>query len=259
MSSVPSLSTPKNRPTRNRFSTYRGRVKQTKQKWTPDEVPLPRLPNRLQCFPDSPEIQVHQHVKLPGDLARGTLGDTLGACFVTALWLGATLWLCIMLTAIGARPDRSPIAATPPRATFDPSRFILNALLVPALDADALPLRWADPRPASHCGPDTTVYVNHEPLLAGALVPDAPFEIEWQTDGCRPFGAHGPRFEGRVRLTVFREDWGFSALVQPSGLRVTSVENETTLIQGGAASLPQFVEDDDLVELRPIGSDRSFP
>ena len=85
--------------------------------------------------------------------------------------------------------------------------------------------------------------------IAGALVPDTPFELEWQTDGCRPFGAHGPRFDGWVKLTVFREDWGFSALVEPSGLRVTLTENETTLIQPGAASLPQCVEADEPVEL----------
>ena len=80
--------------------------------------------------------------------------------------------------------------------------------------------------------------VNREPLLAGALVPDTPFELEWQADGCRPFGAHGSRFDGRVKLTVFREDWGFSAMVEPSGLRVALSENKTILIQPGAASMP---------------------
>ncbi|HEY6241404.1 MAG TPA: hypothetical protein VIW78_11270, partial [Burkholderiales bacterium] len=105
-----------------------------------------------------------------------------------------------------------------------------------------VPLRWVDPRPASLCGPHTAVRVNGEPLRAGILVPDAPFELEWQADGCRPFGAHGPRFDGGVKLTVFREDWGFSAMVEPLGLRVTSPRNETTSIQPGGASLPQCVE-----------------
>jgi hypothetical protein len=129
---------------------------------------------------------------------------------------------------------------------------------VPALDADAVPLRWVDPRPALHCGPDTTVHVNRKRLLAGALVPNTPFELEWQTDGCRPFGAHGPRFDGRIRLTVFREDWGFSALVEPSGPYVASMENDTTVIERGAASMPQFIEADEPAEVTFLGVGRSI-
>jgi hypothetical protein len=163
-----------------------------------------------------------------------------------------------MLTSGSARPSQPPIPAAPP-ATLDPSRFILNALLVPALDADAVPLRWVDPRPALRCGPHTTVRVNREPLLAGALVPDTPFELEWQADGCRPFGAHGPRFDGGVKLTVFREDWGFSAMVEPSDLRVALAKNETILIQPGAASMPQCVEAGGPVEPTAIGAERSLP
>ena len=211
--------------------------------------------------------RTHQHGKTSGDVAHGTIGDTraliyfifmmispFGLAAVLGLSIMHVLGLSIMQTAGSAQPSRPPIAAAP-RAALDPSRFILNALLVPALDGDAVPLRWVDPRPALRCGPDTTVRVNREPLLAGALVPDRPFELEWQTDGCRPFGAHGPRFDGRVKLTVFREDWGFSAMVEPSGLRVALAENETILIQPGAASLPQRVETDGPYELT-IGADR---
>jgi hypothetical protein len=154
-----------------------------------------------------------------------------------------------MLTAGGARPSQPPLAVAPP-AALDPSRFILNALLAPALDGDAVPLRWVDPRPASRCGPDTSVRVNREPLLAGALVPDRPFELEWQSDGCRPFGLLGPRFDGRVKLTVFREDWGFSAMVEPSGLRVASAEAETVLFRPGAASMPQSGSTDESIYRR---------
>ena len=202
---------------------------------------------------------MHQHPKTPADAARRTLGDTPGTYVVTALWLGATLWLCIMLSAIGTGPDRSPVAATPARAIFEPSRFILNALLVPALDAEAVPFRWVDPRPSSHCGPGTTVHVNGKPLRAGALVPAAPFELEWDTNGCRPFGGSGPRFDGRVRLTVFREDWGFSALIEPLGLSVVTTDTEITLIEQGAASMPQYVEDDPPIESMGTGPDQSQP
>jgi hypothetical protein len=162
------------------------------------------------------------------------------------------LAFAIALSTVGTSEDARP--GGPP--AFDPSRFILNALLVPALDADAVPLRWVDPRPALHCGPDATVHVNRAPLVAGALVPDTPFELEWQTDGCRPFGAQGPRFDGRVRLTVFREDWGFSAVVEPSGLQAVSAGNRTMPIELGAALLPQFVDADEFDEFGSTGSDR---
>jgi hypothetical protein len=200
---------------------------------------------------------MRQHGKPLGDAARQTIASKRVVCVVTALGLAAALGLSIMATAGGARPSRSPIAAAP-RSALVPSRFILNALLVPALDGDPVPLRWVDPRPASRCGPNTTVQVNRAPLLAGALVPDTPFELDWQMDGCRPFGAHGPRFDGRVRLTVFREDWGFSAVVEPSGLRVASTEDETILIGRGTASLPQCIEADDPDEL-DIGVEGSRP
>ena len=81
---------------------------------------------------------------------------------------------------------------------------------------DALPLRWVDPRPALRCRPGTEVRVNGAPLVPGTLVPDAPFELEWHANACRPFGASGPRFDGHVRLTVFREDWGFTRAGQAS-------------------------------------------
>jgi len=175
-----------------------------------------------------------------GDVERIPAAHRRARRLVVEIGLAAALGLSIMLTTSSARPSRQPVAAATP-ATADPSQFILNALLVPALDIDALPLRWVDPRPASLCGPDTTVRVNGEPLLAGALVPNRPFELEWKTEACHPFGARGPRFDGAVKLTVFREDWGFSAMVapsvDPSGLRVTSAD-VTTLILTGAASIP---------------------
>jgi hypothetical protein len=175
---------------------------------------------------------VHTKLEL-GIIRRGDI--------VAALGLAAVLWLGIMLTAGGELPMRRPPAAVSPTA-LEPSRFILNALLVPALDSDAVPLRWVDPRSAMRCGPGTTVRVNHEPLRAGTLVPDLPFELDWQTDGCRPFGANGPQFDGEVKLTVYREDWGFSAVVEPSGLRVSSSENATALVHLSTASLPQSAQ-----------------
>jgi hypothetical protein len=187
----------------------------------------------------------------PDEVTCGPGGDTCAVCVITALGLA----FAIVLSTVGTSEDAR--SSAPP--AFDPSRFILNALLVPALDADAVPFRWIDPRPALRCGPDTTVLVNRAPLLAGALVPDTPFELEWSTDGCRPFGARGPRFDGRVRLTVFREDWGFSAVVEPSGLRVASPDNKTMSIRLGAALLPQSVDANETDEFEPIGPDHPSP
>lgn len=126
--------------------------------------------------------RMHQHGKTPSDVAHGTIGNTRALIYfifmmISPFGLAAVLgWsvmqvlgLSIMQTAGSAQPSRPPIAAAP-RAALDPSRFILNALLVPALDGDAVPLRWVDPRPALRCGPDTTMRVNREPLLAGAFV-----------------------------------------------------------------------------------------
>jgi hypothetical protein len=60
----------------------------------------------------------------------------------------------------------------------------------------------------------------------------------------------GPRYDGTARLTVFREDWGFSAIVEPARLRIVSDGNTTTLTERSAASLPQAIETGDpVVEL----------
>ena len=147
----------------------------------------------------------------------------------------------------GAGPATPVSLAT--AARFDPQRFILNGLLVPALDTDAVPLRWVDPRPAIQCGPETSVRVNGVPLVPGDLVPNAPFELEWHASGCRPFGAAGSRFDGDVELTVFREDWGFSALVTPRGLRIMTPWDPLTVAHSGAATMPQSAPEDEL----PIG------
>lgn len=163
-----------------------------------------------------------------------------GGGLVAAIALAAVLGTTVILAAT-ARQSPAPIAAASP-TPLDPSRFILNALLVPALDTDATPMRWVDPVPRSHCGPHTRVHVNRQPLAAGSLVPDAPFELEWLADGCRPFGTSGPRFDGRVRLTVFRENWGLSAIVEPSRLRIRFAGQETTLFRRSSAWLP-FVDE----------------
>lgn len=135
-------------------------------------------------------------------------------------------------------------------AVPDPARFILNALLAPALDVDALPLRWVDPRPVVGCAGDTEVWVDGEPLQAGALVPDAPFDLRWQSRQCRPFGLGGLRYDGSVTLRIHREDWGFSAFVWPEGLVATTHLGARVRIDPGPASMPQSTDTADTADTR---------
>jgi hypothetical protein len=153
-----------------------------------------------------------------------------------ALGLAAAIGLGAMVSSTFARPAQPAPAAV--RPVPDPSKFILNALLVPALDPDSDPLRWVDPRPRLRCGPGSVVRVNGAPLRPGEPVPDAPFDLEWWADQCYPFGVAGPRFDGGAKLTVYREDWGFSAMVAPRGL-VTVAGGVQTPIERGGASYPQ--------------------
>jgi hypothetical protein len=137
-----------------------------------------------------------------------------------------------------------PTQAKLPQAALDTSRFILNALLVPVLDSDATPLRWVDPIANAKCGANTAVQINGRMLVAGALVPNEPFELAWQADRCRPFGAAGPQFDGAVRLMIYREEWGFSAMVHPTDLRITDTTGSTTYVQPRGASVPRCNEGD---------------
>jgi|SRR6185503_6206578 len=159
------------------------------------------------------------------------------AAFVTLLGFAAATGIGGMLQPAPGQPDVPPVA--PPGAARDASRFILQALFVPALDADAVPPRWVDPRGALRCGPHTAVLVNRAPLTPGALVPDAPFELDWLADACRPFGADGPLLDGRIRITVFREDWGYSAMIESYGFRITSGQERITLAPWCGISLPR--------------------
>ncbi|HET7763629.1 MAG TPA: hypothetical protein VFK92_00905 [Burkholderiales bacterium] len=165
----------------------------------------------------------------------------LASVFGYALGLAAAIGLGAVISATLER--RNPPPVRPAHTGFNPAPFMLNAFLVPALDPDEVPLRWVDPRPALGCEPRTAVLVNGVRLKPGALVPAAPFDVEWLAQGCRPFGAGGPRFDGGLTLTVFREDWGFSALVRPFNLRAVQDGNPIT-IRRGVATYPQCIDGD---------------
>jgi hypothetical protein len=132
--------------------------------------------------------------------------------------------------------------ATPANAGDDPSEWILDALLAPVIDPQDRPLRWSDPRVAMGCNAATQIYVDRQPLQAGTEVPIVPFILDWNAHGCHPFGEGGPRVDGRVRLTVFHEDWGFSAMVEPAGMRVILADGRIVHLRPGSAKLLATVE-----------------
>jgi hypothetical protein len=157
---------------------------------------------------------------------------TLGLLVVTRLGVTSVM-----------QGDAPPATDTAPGVPADPSLFILDALLIPALDRDALPFRWIDPREAMDCGPESRVSVDGKPLRPGALVPVTPFVLDWESHGCRPFGARGARFDGRVRLTVSRDKWGFSAVVQPATMRITMNDGRFVLLRRSNASVEAHAQD----------------
>jgi hypothetical protein len=153
------------------------------------------------------------------------------------------------LAAVALAPASKGARAAPGPLRFpDPARFILNALLVPALDIDAVPLRWVDPRAAGGCAEGTAVWVDGEPLRAGEPVPERPFDLRWYARGCRPLGAIGPRFDGTVTLRVHREDWGFSAYAWPEDLVVTTHLGARIRLAPGPAAIPWFPDLDEGLE-----------
>jgi hypothetical protein len=164
----------------------------------------------------------HPHYRLHRDIVFD---------FVRARRFAVVLGLCLAAIAATAQPAQAQIRTTNP--AWDPSYFLLNAFLLPALEQGAVPMRWFDPRPNLHCGPNTTVRINGEPLRVGASVPNQPFDLAWQTHNCRPFGIKGPRFDGNVTFTVYREDWGFSAKIVPAGLHYTWADGKVVAIKPG--------------------------
>jgi len=170
--------------------------------------------------------------------ARGTWTLFLGvvsACFVL------TLGLFALTRSTGHRvlledTPRPEVNAPDTSALPDPSEVLIAALLLPAFEHNSVPLRWTEPRALMGCGPGSEVRVDREPLRPGTEVPVVPFILDWDARGCHPFGPNGSRFDGRVRLTIFREDWGFSAMVEPKGMRVTLEDGRILRVHRGGAS-----------------------
>ena len=187
------------------------------------------------------------------DDGPSTAGATSGNC--TAPGSAARALVVVALVTAAAAIGVATADATYPLADEDvvagaatASRLLLNALLAPALDADAQPLRFVDPRPSMGCGIGSALRVDGRRLEAATPVPLRPFELHWQLDDCKPFGRGGPRFDGAVRLRVFREDHGFGAIVTPLAhdpLRITLPDGRRHFIEHGTRAMPQRSATDD--------------
>lgn len=135
----------------------------------------------------------------------------------------------------------APDGSAPPRIRqhvplIDPFEHIFFAYFSALVDDSAIPLRWRDPATVLRCGPESAVSVNGEPLHAGDLVPQQPFLLAWHADHCTGPGTGAPSLDGDVTLTVYREDWGFSASIVPHALRVFSGDGGVELTGTGGAS-----------------------
>jgi hypothetical protein len=53
--------------------------------------------------------------------------------------------------------------------------------------------------------------------------------------------------DGWVKLTVFRENWGFSAMIEPEGLRITRGDYEYAVVKRGAGALSRCESSERLV------------
>ena len=102
----------------------------------------------------------------------------------------------------------------------DMRRFALNALLVPVLDEEANPARWADPSLAMLCQAGSGVRVDGHALVPGAESSGRAFTLEWTLEQCLPFGGGGPELSGGAELLVFRDDDGMSAIVRLIDLQI---------------------------------------
>jgi hypothetical protein len=116
-------------------------------------------------------------------------------------------------------------------------RHLLNALLVPALDDEADPPRFADPWMLMDCGSRSRAEVDGQPLQPGA-VQGRRFRLRWTLDHCLPFGQDGPMFEGVAELDVTRATPGLRAQVRLEALNVVRAGATLALTGLWTASTP---------------------
>jgi hypothetical protein len=130
------------------------------------------------------------------------------------------------------------------RAPTDPHTYVLDTLLAASVDREATPFTWVERRPLLRCGPRTTLRVNGESARPGMPLPTRPFEVEWRADRCMRLDATAGWIDGHVRMMVFREDWGFSAILYPTQMQVGIEGRSAVRLARGAAAVPPQDDDD---------------
>ena len=179
----------------------------------------------------------------------------------TLNWVNASPWrqMAISFGAVGAiasiavapisdRRDESPHAAIQPRqahpmASHHPESadasmfkaFALSALLIPVLDDD-VPSRWIEPFALMSCI-KSALTIDGEPVVPGARVPATSFSMRWNMSQCTALG-EAFVMSGTVDLLVFHDGDSYSAVVQPTNLRLDSSSGSAVLTEAFAASTP---------------------
>lgn len=188
----------------------------------------------------APSIPPHPTVQLPANRWALTLG---------ALLLASASLLASQHAAAGQPLGTGPVDAS----RLVPQRYLLNALLAPALDPDSQPPTWVDPRPVMACADDAEVRVDGRPIEPGKRVPDGRFTMDWKASGCRPFGLSGPRYDGAVRLLVNHAGERWWSRVLPDTLVVTLPGGEVVPITSAHALMPLNQAEPVALNLPPAG------
>jgi len=157
-------------------------------------------------------------------------GNMLAAAWVGAIALTAMVaWLAHRASPAEAPPAPTPMTAEQQSLASHVERYALNALLVPLIDHEASPMRWADPSLAMRCDSGTHVKVDGRPLRPGTPIASRAFVVAWTLQGCLPFGSGGPELTGRAELRVSRQMDGLAATVTLTDLQVQRQEHRVVL------------------------------
>jgi hypothetical protein len=157
-------------------------------------------------------------------------GNRLAAAWMGAIALtAAAAWVSHRARQGDVPPPRAPMTAEQQSLARDIERHALNALLVPLIDHEASPMRWADPSLVMACGGSTQVWVDGRPLQPGTSIASRAFVVAWTLQGCLPFGSGGPQLTGRAELRVSRQMDGFAAMVSLTDLQVQRQEQRVVI------------------------------
>ena len=146
--------------------------------------------------------------------------------------------------AVDQPPGASPGTT---RSRFDPRRFVLNALLAPALDPDVDPPAWTDPRPVMACDTASSIRIDGLALAPGSRVPSGRFILDWDAHQCRPFGLEGPRVDGSARLVIDHVGDVWTAMVLPAGMAFTLADGHSLPLMAGRVRMPATTPADRLL------------